>query len=148
MKKTVLFFVVIIILTFVSCAVTVDQVKENPQQFAGETISVSGRVYNVVQVPLTDFSVYLFGNEESKVAVFTSQSRSEGENLSITAKVVASPTEDASEDVENAVQEVKNYLVANELAQGRVADRISRGIVEVARRTASTLGQMFFLIEQ
>lgn len=140
--------IVLLAVVVVGCTVSVASLRENPQAYAGETVVLKGRVERVVQVPLTDFSVYRFDDGTGAVTVFSAKTHERNELLSLRAEVVAFPADEAVEHAREARNRLRRFLVQNDLADRARAERIAGAILRVVRQVSDSVDHVFFLVEE
>jgi hypothetical protein len=130
------------------CTVNVAALRDNPQRYAGERVVLKGRVERVVQVPLTDFSVYRFDDGTAAVTVFSAKTHERNEQLTLRAEVVAFPADEAVEQARDARDRLSRFLVQNDLTSRARAERIAGAVLRVVRQVSDSVDHVFFLVEE
>jgi len=145
--KGMLFSLVVFILW--SCAtLTIASVKENPQRYAGEMVSLSGRAVSPVKVPLTPLSVYMLKDDSGQIPVISKGEKKDNQRVSGSFKVIAFVGEDTAQAGTQAVKDLTAYLEENQLLEGKLVELAAKGAVKVIQTLSASATGTYFLVEK
>lgn len=150
MQKRLIIFVLVASLAMLSfgCVTTVSRIQEDPQKYSDKTVSFKGEVMNVINIPLVDASVFLFGNEEDKVPAVSSMRHTKGEKYIMKGKVIAFPEDDSKEASEAVVTAIEEFLVEHDLVKKDKARRVGEAVLSGLYKVSEDLGRVFFVLEE
>ena len=147
-SKILIVILVFISTFFTSCVTTISAIKENPQKFAGKTLDIKGTVTNVINVPFTEFQVFLFADDNSKTAVFSISNHKKEETFILSGLVVTFPENATNDTADAAAKSLSDYIIKMDLAKPDKVKKIAGIILGVIRTISKGLGGEFFIIEQ
>lgn len=150
MKRFTLYVLVMAgVLTFFSCvtATPISRIAENPQAYSGKNVLIDGEVLQVINIPLVDSSLFLFGDDQWSVPVVSSIPHEKGESYRLSGRVMAFPENDSKEASKEAVQTIADFLVEREIVDAKKAEKAGDTVLKGLYRLSEGLGQVFFIIE-
>ena len=131
-----------------ACTTTIEQIKENPQKYAGRKVTIPATIVSSLSIPFTDYRVYTLGHKGNQVLLFSPVSREEGQDLIIKAEVVALSVGETEGSADTARESIETFLTQNNLASEKNAQKIGKAVYLVISKTAKALGSVFFLMEE
>ena len=148
-KKGFILIVLSIVLSIslIGCTTTLSAINKNPQEFAGKNVSIRGTIKNVVNIPFTEFQVFLFADEDSQAAVFSTLGHEKGEKISLSGSIVAFPENAANEAAAKAAEAVSKFIIDKDLAEPDTVKKIAGTILGAIGTISKGLGSAFFIIE-
>lgn len=150
MKNSKTFVCLVPVLLFMiltGCTTTLSSISENPQKFAGKTVSVKGTVSSIVKVPFTETSVMILEDEGLQAAVFSTNEYDRDEEVLLKVEVVSFPKDDFTGKSADTALQVADFLEKNNISTADQADRFAGSVLKIANGLGSKLGQLFFLLE-
>ena len=69
-KISAVLIICFLLLVLVACGVNLKSVKENPQPYIGEILKFNGIITDILNIPFTDFSLYVFEQKGTQVMYF------------------------------------------------------------------------------
>jgi hypothetical protein len=103
---------------FTACRTSIGVIAADPQRYADRTVTLKGTVKAVVKVPFSEYSVLVFADEDGEAAVFTVETYTKGDQVTLDVKVVAFPSGQLRTNGGEAVTSIADFLVAKGLASG------------------------------
>lgn len=146
MKKIAI--TLLIMLTLFSCVTKIDDLRNNPKKYAGQTVSIRGTITSVINIPLTDFSFFKIKDKTSDIIVFTVKEHLKGDKITIQAKVIAYDSTKSEESTLNVINSIKEFLKQNTQLD---EDKIKSSSTSVGNFLSIILKKMeatYMLIEQ
>ena len=147
-RYTFLILIMVLLFLTIGCVTPIADISENPQKYSGKEVVINGTIFNVVNIPLVDSSLFLFGDEENKIPVVSSVKHEKGEAYLLKGRVMAFPEEGSKEASREVIGSIADFLVEKEVVEEKKADKAATSILKGLYRLSEGLGQMFFIIEK
>jgi hypothetical protein len=135
------------LLTVVSCATSVQTIRDDPQRFSGRTVTIAGTVGRAIPVPLTDYSVQTVSDRTGSVVVVAVTRRDRDQKARLRGRVVAFPEGKTVGKADAATREMTELLVESGVASKEGAQRAAERVLAVVSRIAAGLGSLFVIVE-
>lgn len=149
MKRHVVILIVVTLALFTfSCATEIPAIQKDPQRYSGKTVAIRGEVMNVINIPLVDVSIFLFGNSEVKAPAFSSVKHTRGEEYVMKARVMAFPEDETKDASEDSIRAIADFLVEHDIAESGKAEKVGAAVLNGLYKVSEGLGRLFFLIEE
>jgi hypothetical protein len=149
MKKVNLIIALVVVMVFTGCTTQIARLKQNPQEYLGKIVALSGSVTKSVKIPLTGFFVFLYEDSSNgPIAVFSTKEHKEGESFVLKGKVIAFPEEGTNQAAADATAYITDLLVNHNFAKRKTAETIAVGALKVIKTVSKGLGSVFFLVEE
>ncbi|MBN2049040.1 MAG: hypothetical protein JW760_01240 [Spirochaetales bacterium] len=151
MKRFAFYFLAIpVSLIFFGCvtATPISRIVENPQAYSGKTVLIDGEVLQVINIPLVDSSLFLFGDDQWSVPVVSSTPHEKGELYRLSGRVMAFPENDSKEASREAVWAIADFLVEQDIVDEKKAEKTGEAVLKGLYRLSEELGRVFFVIEE
>ncbi len=147
-KKSLLSLGLLLVTALNACSTSISNIRQDPADYNGKTLGLSGEVTEAFAIPLTGSMIYLLYDRTGTIPVFSAHDREPGDKVSLQAKVVALETDGAVDDVDEVADNITDYLRENDLIQGRLVDLGATGISSVVKLVLRKTQGSYFLIEE
>jgi len=137
----------IIVLIFSSCGVTLKSVKENPQPYLGQKIEFRGKISDILNVPFTDFSIYVFEQKETQAVVLSATPHEKNQHITLAARVVGFPQESTIDAAKQLKENLVTFLVSEDLVKKKNAEPVANALVQGIKGFSKAAGSTFVLLE-
>ena len=137
----------LVLFLFSACKTSIGAIAADPERYADRTVSVTGTVKAVLKVPFSEYSILSFADGDGEAAVFTVETYTKGDQVTLEVKVIAFPAGQLRMNGGEAVTAIADFLVAKGLASRDSVDVTAKRAVKAIGRVADGMGKTFFLIE-
>lgn len=135
-------------LFFAGCTSSLYVIRMNPQDYSGETVVLMGEIKEVLNIPFTGGSIFVFGNAEEEVTVFSAKSHEKSGFFMLKGMVVAFPADNSEMGNDKMVDSIAGFLVKYKIASEKDARGAARGIGDALKAAARGLGNLYFILEE
>ena len=138
----------IIIFFFSGCVTTIAKIAEDPQEYSGKKIVLSGTIDLAVTIPFTRLYIFTFTDSTGSVVVFSEKKHVKGESLKLTGSVVSFPGEGLKSESKKSAVWLKDFLIENDLVSKEIAQGVADVIIKTCKGIAGGLEKIFFIKEE
>ena len=135
------------LLLLLSACTSTKDIHQNPQNYAGKIVVLSGEIDKRVPIPLSDLRIYLFADDYGKVLVLSAEEHKVGDGLVLKGRVAVVPERRVASEMKELVEEISDFIVENGWAPRDRARRIAGGAVKVLTSVIKGLGKVFIVLE-
>ena len=145
MKRLLRFLLPVIVLA-AGCTTTKD-IHENPADYAGQRVVLSGEMSKRIPIPFTDLAVFVFTDDYGSAMVLSAKEHTLKEPVMVYGKVAVFPEKGATKEMSAFVKSVSDFLVENGWAEPGNADTLAGGVIKVFSVAMKGLGKVFIILE-
>lgn len=130
-----------------SCSTSLSDIRDNPGDYIGERLVVSGEVTQSVAIPFTDTSVCILSDGDASIIVLSQRRVAVGDRLRVDGELVGFDGESFGDDVSESVESLSDALVEREILGREGARVLAETTIRIARGFGGVAEQIYVLVE-
>ena len=136
-----------ILLTATACTTSLETIKNKPQRYAGEQVSIQGKLDYKLPIPFTSLSVYILDDSTASMVLIGPSDYQTGQQIKTRAQVIGISESDAVQTAQNTVQKITDTLTAQQIVTPAEARKVASAVVTVISKISSPISGSYLLID-
>lgn len=147
-KLSLVIIVLVVLFPIISCSTTSLEIKENTQRFNGRKVFLSGEITTLINIPLSEVSIYVFKDKAGSVIVLSAAVHHKNDDFLLKGTVVAFPESSSKENSQKYIDISKNFFIENNILTKEKAEKVAIATGKVINKILSSLGNVFIITEE
>lgn len=125
----------------------VREIQDNPEKYVGKEVIVRASVEGSLNVPFTDYALFVLEDGERKMPLFAPRRDVEkGKTIRVRVKVLGIKQSSVEETGKRSAEGLSDFLIEREIAEPGTAQKIGRGIMQLLEGLGSVGAGSYLLI--
>ena len=136
-----------LMLTATACTTSLATIKNNPEYYVGQPVSIQGTLDLKLPIPFTSIGVYILDDSTASMVIIGPNDYQTGQNIRTRAQVIGISKTDAVQTAKNSVDQIADALVSREIADPAQARKVASVVVKAVSQISGPIAGSYLLVD-